>query len=107
MSEEQKEFPERKSRGISSQGSRSVRLKSNGERWREIMRWLSASRIDALGVFMWDCTLSICVLATVFFEAVGVFQSSRNGDLLLLGLGSSIASRLRRASFYLRARHRR
>jgi len=105
MSGELKESPERKSREISSQGDSSVRLKS--DLWREIMRWLTPNHIDALGDFMWNCALSICVLATVFLEAIGVFQGSQNGDLLLIGLGASMASRLRRASFHRRARPRR
>src|SRR5258708_36489806 len=103
MSDEPKESPERKSRENSSEGGSSVRLTSDGELWHELMRWLTPNHIDALGDFMWNCALSICVLATVFLEAIGVFQGSQNGDLLLIGLGASMASRLRRASFHRRA----
>ena len=106
MSGEPKESPERKSRENSLGGS-SVRLMSDGELWHELMQWLTPNRIEALGDFLWNCALSICVLATVFLEAIGVFQSSRNGALLLISLGASMASRLRRASFCRCARPRR
>ncbi len=104
MSGEPKESPERKSRLSSSQDGRSVRVNGGAAFWREIMRWLTPNHIEALGHFMWNCALSICVLATVFLEAIGVFQRPRNGDLLLIGLGSSVASGLRRASFHHHAR---
>jgi hypothetical protein len=102
--EELKESPELKSGEISSRGGKSGRLKIDF--WREVMRWLTPSRIEALSDFMWDSGLSICVLAIVFLEAIGAFHSSRNSDLLLISLGASMASRLRRGSFYRRVRSR-
>jgi hypothetical protein len=69
MSGELRESSGPKSRETSSQGSRSVPLKGNGELWRETMRWLTPNHIEALGDFMWNCAISICVLATVFLEA--------------------------------------
>ncbi len=104
MGGESNEPLKRDSRLIPSRYDRVGRLNGHPELWRELIHWLTPNQFLALGYFILSLTLSICILSTVFLEAMGLLQTSRAGDVLLIGLGCLITSGLRQATFPRRAR---
>lgn len=96
---------------VSFTDGRPVRLlaRSTGHRGgrRELLQWLTTNHITALSFFILSFALSACVLANLFLEAIGVFQSPRNDALLFIGLGYSVTSGLKWAHLPRRVRPRR